>query len=151
MFKALIIGIWGCIVAAGASYAVIYFQAQKAVTAQSAPTPVDKPERRKATPLTVPVVVDGKIQGYLIVQLALMGPAQALKAQSVPPEVILSSEAFRILFSDERIDFRHLDKYDLKAFSDGVLAKMTDRYGAGVVSEVFVDDFNYVSKDDLKK
>ena len=152
MWKGLIIGLWGCLVAAGSSYAVVFLQNKKANAVAEAPAaPVDKLERRKAPPLTVPVVVEGKLQGYLIVQVALMGMAGAMKSQAVAPEVLLSSEAFNILFSDSRIDFRKLEKYDLKAFSDEAKVRLVKRIGEGVVTEVMVDDFNYVSKDDLRK
>ena len=150
MLKALIIGIWGCLIAAGSSYAVVFLQTKKAPV-ETAAVPADKLERRKAPPLTVPVVVEGRLQGYLIVQLALMGPAAAMKAQAIPPEVLLSSEAFTMLFSDERIDFRKLEKYDLRAFSSEAKDRLVKRVGDGVVTEVMVDDFNYVSKDDLRK
>jgi hypothetical protein len=150
MLKGLIIGIWGCLIAAGSSYAVVFIQNRKPAT-EAAAVPADKLERRKAPPLTVPVVVEGRLQGYLIVQLALLGPAQAMKAQVIPPEVLMSSEAFGILFSDDRIDFRRLEKYDLKAFTNETKNRIVKRVGDGVVTEVMVDDFNYVSKDDLRK
>ena len=152
MWKGLIIGLWGCLVAAGSSYAVVFMQNKKATAVAEAPAvPADKLERRKAPPLTVPVVLEGRLQGYLIVQLALMGMAQGMKLQAVPPEVLLSSEAFNILFSDDRIDFRKLEKYDLKAFTEEARSRLVKRVGEGVVTEVMVDDFNYVSKDDLRK
>ena len=150
MLKALIIGIWGCLIAAGSSYAVVFLQTKKPAT-ETAAAPTDKLERRKAPPLTVPVVVEGRLQGYLIVQLALLGPDKAMKAQPIPPEVLLPSEAFTILFSDERIDFRKLEKYDLKSFTKEAKDRVVKRVGEGVVNEVMVDDFNYVSKDDLRK
>jgi hypothetical protein len=150
MFKALIIGIWGCLIAAGSSYAVVFMHNRKPAETTTA-VPADKLERRKVPPLTVPVLAEGKLQGYLIVQLALLGPAQAMKAQDVPPEVLLSSVAFSILYSDDKIDFRQLKKYDLKGFTDDAKARMDKRLGPGIVSEVAVDEFNYVSKDDLRK
>lgn len=150
MLKILIIGIWGCLVAAGSSYAVVFVHNRKPAEAV-ATVPADKLERRKAAPLTVPVLADGKLQGYLIAQLAITGPAQAMKAQDVPPEVLLSSVAFSILYSDDKIDFRNLKKYDLKAFTDAAKAGMDKRVGPGVVTAVDVDEFNYVSKDDLRK
>jgi hypothetical protein len=150
MLKILLIGIWGCLVAAGSSYAVVFMHNRKPAEVAAA-APAEKLERRKVPPITVPIVSEGKLQGYLIAQLALTGPAPAMKAQDIPPETLLASAAFSILYSDERIDFRNLKKYDLKAFSDEAKARMDKRLGPGVVTEVAVDDFNYVSKDDLKK
>jgi hypothetical protein len=150
MFKILIIGIWGCLIAAGTSYGVVFMHNRKPAEAASA-APAEKLERRKVPPITVPVVSEGKLQGYLIAQLAVTGSAQAMKAQDIPPEAVLSSVAFALLYSDDRIDFRQLKKYDLKAFTDEAKAQMDKRIGAGIVSEVAVDDLNYVSKDDLRK
>jgi hypothetical protein len=150
MFKALLIGIWGCLIAAGSSYAVVFLHNRKPAETHAA-APVDKLERRKGPPITVPVVAEGKLQGYLMAQLALSGPATALKAQTIAPEVLMTNEAFRILFSDDRVDFRNLKKYDLAGLSKEVLQKITAKVGEGVVTEVAVDDFNYVSKDDLRK
>ena len=59
-------------------------------------------------------------------------------------------EAFRTLYV-ERVDFRHLEKYDVAALTKMLLAKVNQRLGGEIVRDVLVEQFNYVPKAEISK
>ena len=99
--------------------------------------------------MNVPIVKDGAVQGYVIAQFVYTVDAEAVKTMSLPPEAYLIDEAFRALYSDDKLDFRKLEKYDLTSLTKQLLQRMHERMNNDVVKEVLVQEFNFVAKDDL--
>ncbi len=75
---------------------------------------------------------------------------EGLKHLSVPPDVFITDEAFRMLYVG-KVDFSHLEKYDLPALTGELVKKVNQRLGGDIVKDVLVEQFNYVPKDDISK
>ncbi|MBL8586928.1 MAG: hypothetical protein JNK46_00220 [Methylobacteriaceae bacterium] len=148
MMKSLIVGLWCAGVALGASHGWTCWEARRAAAAlEKPPAPV---EMRKARPITVPVVQDGDIQGYVVIQLAYMVDSAAIKKAPFDPEPYLLDEAFRHVYADASLDFRRLEKYDVDRLKRALDQKVAARLKSDVVREVLVHEFNYVAKSDLR-
>ena len=52
----------------------------------------------KTNIMSVPIISDGAIQGYLIAQFVFTADGKVLRQLSVPPELFLTDEAFRTIF-----------------------------------------------------
>ncbi len=107
-------------------------------------------EHKKTQPINVPMIANGKIEGYVVAQFAYLADAHGLKQLAVPPDVFVADEAFRTLYSTS-VDFRHLDKYDLGALARTLVAKVNQRLGADILKEVLVDQFVYVPRSDISR
>ena len=149
MMRMAFIGLWAIAVTLGSAGASVWWQRQR-----SAPIAVaDKNlgiELKKARPLNVPMIADGRLQGYVVAQFALSLDSAMLKKSSVDPEVFALDEAFRILYSDPTLDFRHLAKFDLGAMSKSMVERLRTRLGGDVVRDVLVQEFTYVGLSELK-
>ena len=149
MVKVLAIGIWVCIVTLGASYAAVMWQSD---------TPVDAKAEEffggldyvKATPISVPIVSSGKVEGYVIAQFVYTVDGATLRKLSVPPDVFLNDEAYRAVYSGQAIDFKRLDEYDVDGLTKRIAAKVNERFKAELVKDVLVEQFNYLSKDEVR-
>ncbi|MFI4994551.1 MAG: hypothetical protein ACHQAQ_02040, partial [Hyphomicrobiales bacterium] len=108
-------------------------------------------EYKKTKMINVPMIADGAVQGYIMAQFVFTAEAAALKKVTVQPEVFLQDEAFRAMYSDEKLDFRHLEKYDITKLTKTLAKKVNERISMDLVKEVLIQEFNYVSKDDMKK
>jgi hypothetical protein len=104
----------------------------------------------KTQPINVPMIANGKIEGYIVAQFVYLADAHSLKQLPVPPDVFVADVAFRTLYSTS-VDFRHLDKYDLGALAKTLVAKVNQRLGADIVKEVLVDQFIYVPRSDISR
>ncbi len=149
MIKLIVSAIWICVVSLGASYGVLVW---KSAQTHAGETKSKSPlESKKTRPIDVPMIADGNVEGYVVAQFVYTTDAGALKEVSVPPDVFLLDEAFRTLYSDPKLDFRHLEKYDLTGLTKGLVQKVNDRLKSEVVKDVLVEEFNYVSKQDISK
>ena len=60
-------------------------------------------------------------------------------------------EAFRTLYGDPRLDFRHLEKYDMDGLTKKLAAAINARLGEGMVKDVLIQDFSYMPKNETPR
>lgn len=148
MMKLLITGIWACLVTVGTSFGISYWQE----TAAALPAKQDQPEGlvyEKIKVINVPMIAQGSVQGYIVTQLVFTADAKVLRQLPVPPEPFVVDEAFRTIYGDQKLDFKNLARYDLTQFAQTVRAQVNKRLQTDALQEVLVQDFNYVSKDQI--
>ena len=113
MIKLIFVGLWACAITLGSSWAVIAWKSGKAADAAREP---DKYagglEQVRTKMISVPIIADGAIQGYVIVQLAFSIEAKQLKQMTIKPDAILMDEAFKTIYAGETIDFKASDHLD---------------------------------------
>ena len=63
-------------------------------------------EFHKTRVINVPIVSDGALEGYVIVQFLYAIDARAAETLNVSPDAYLMDRAFRTLYGDPRLDFR---------------------------------------------
>jgi len=160
MIKSLIFGVLVCAVALGASTGVqmamgmVMAGAKAGATegkGEEAGVALDehgKPQEPKKTRiLNIPIMKDEKIAGYIIAQFGYrLGKAEY---QKMPPEPFLVDEAFKALYADSKLDFRHLETYDLSVLTRGLKERANARIGAPAIAEVLVQDFTFVDREDV--
>lgn len=150
MMKLLITGIWACLVTVGTSFGISYWKE----TAAALPAKQDQPEGlvyEKVKVINVPMIADGSVQGYIVTQLVFTANAKVLRQLPVPPEPFVVDEAFRMIYGDQKLDFKNLGCYDLTQFAQTVRAQVNKRLQTEALQEVLVQDFNYVSKDQIRR
>ncbi|MFV0279816.1 MAG: hypothetical protein ACK5JM_03515 [Rhodoblastus sp.] len=149
MIKALLLAVWASVLSLSANYAVAYWKAHNASPAEAKTT--HALEQRKTRIINVPILADGAVQGYVVAQFAYTGDAAALKAASVAPDGVLLDEAFRLLYADEKTNFRKLQRADLDKIVKTLLARVTARVPPELVKEILVQELNYVANDEIRK
>lgn len=141
--------IWICLVTAASGYVSATWMFGPAETKQPDKS-LDGLEHKTTTPINVPMIVNGTVEGYVVAQFVYLSDAQSLKQLSVPPDVFIADEAFRTLYS-EQVDFNHLEKYDLSALTKTLVKKVNQRLGADIIKDMLIGEFNYVPKRDISK
>ena len=56
-----------------------------------------------------------------------------------------------MLYAEEKIDFRKLQKPDLTRIVDELKARVARKLKSDAIKELLVQEFNYVSKEELRK
>jgi hypothetical protein len=149
MLQALLIAICCICASLGSSYAVAWWSLGKpAHEAEHKPPGL---EQRKTRIINVPILADGKVQGYVVAQFMYAGEAKALKELPAPPDAFILDEAFRMIYGEEKLDFRKLTKLDLGKMTEDIRQRVAQRMKSDVVKEIMLQDFNYVSQDDVRK
>jgi len=149
MVKMLALAIWAAAIAMLAGNAVSQWQAAKASPKAEAAEHVY--EYRKTKVINVPIIGDGVLEGYVLVQFLYGFDTKAQEKISVSPDAIIMDEAFRVLYGDPRLDFRHLEKYDMDGLTKKLVVSLNARLGEGVVKDVLLQDFSYMPKNETPR
>ncbi len=146
--KAFVIGLWVLIVALGTSYAVAFISVP-AKTGAAAAKPSLTVEKTRV--INVPMIAGGAVRGFIVAQFAYTVDSAKAKSLPISPEVFLLDEAFRTVYTDDHLDFLHLEKYDVGALTTKLVAATNKRLGDDVVHDVLIQDFTFISKEENEK
>lgn len=149
MLKYAALGVWVCAVALTSSYVGATWQ----VAAPASPNEafLEGIDFEETSAINVPIITNGQVDGYVVAQFVFTADARTLKEMSVPPHAFVLDEALRLIYADERSNFRKLERTDLDAMLKTIREKVNARLGGDIVREVLVKEFNYVSKDQLRE
>jgi hypothetical protein len=146
MVKIVIAGVWACI----ATLVAVYFSVQMA----TAPVPVDdgthKPELEmvRGEPITVPVFENGTVKGYFLGRFSFMVQKDKVEAVKVPVNAIMTDELFTLLVGNKMVDLSKAAKLDLDGFRTIIKADLNKHFGEGAVSDVLVEQLDYLGKEE---
>ncbi len=146
--KAFIAGLWALAVALGTSYAVAVLEMPGKPGAAAAKPAL---EMQKTRVINVPMIAGGAVRGFIVAQFAYTVDAGKAKTLPVPPDAFLLDEAFRAVYTDDKLDFLHLEKYDIGGLTKHLVAATNARLGEDVVHDVLVQDFTFISKEENDK
>jgi hypothetical protein len=148
--KVFFVGLWIAAVTLASTCAAAYM-AMGHKPAGTEQTPSASLQLQKTRVINVPMIADGAVQGFIVAQFGFTIDPAELKQLSVPPEVFLLDEAFRAIYSDSKLDFKHLEKYDVNKLTGHLVQATNDRLGAKLIKDVLIQDFTFVPKQDNDK
>ncbi|GLR85165.1 hypothetical protein [Bradyrhizobium iriomotense] len=148
MIRLLLTGLWVCILTAGGSYAVAYWKENGGLIHKD--EYLDGLQYQKTRALSVPMVENGSVQGYIVARFVYTVEARTMHQLTVPPDPFVVDEAFRKIYADDRLDFRKLARYDLSILTAAIKQRVNERMQADVIQDVLVEDFNYVSREEFQ-
>jgi hypothetical protein len=151
MIKALVAGFWTCAVVLLSMYGVNYLGVGHGGASATAAAAAPAPNATKIPAIDVPMIANGELQGYIIAQFSYVLNPKPPAGVSVSPDPFLRDEAFREIYSNPTLDFMHIEKVDLAKLTKDLAQNVNTRLGGNVLQDVLVDDFNYVSKEDMSK
>ena len=148
MIKSALIAIWACAVMFGASVEVGAFlktRAQATPAADSASS-----ETRKTKEINVPIIRDGGVKGFVVLQLSYVVDLVEAKKLPVEPDPFVVDEAFRYIFDDDKIDFTHLDKIELDKMLSALIFRVNTRTKSQVITDMGVIECNFLLNSEAK-
>jgi hypothetical protein len=162
MMRSVLIGIWVCIVSLAGAWGGAYWKSHQGAASEQQDAP-KKLETKKVKPITVPVIADGVLKGYVSGEFSFVveaadkhggahagaGDKDASVKAPEDPESYFMDETFRLLYAENKLDFTHIEKIDLAALTHRITAKVNERLGAPIVKETLLRNFAFVPKDDL--
>lgn len=148
MLRLVAVGLWVILVTAGATFASVYLGAGKSGdTQEKADSGV---EELTSEMISIPVMRDGDITGYLIFQLSFAADREILEAKKLDPMPFMKDAAFRVAFASTDLDFRYLKKDDLDRLTADIAKEANASVGAELVRRVLLQQFNFVKKEDIR-
>lgn len=146
MIRSLIVAVVALVAAVGGAVGAHQAALFNAHRVQAAA--VHTTESRKTHEINVPRIKNGVVKGYAVLILSYTVDMVALKTAEMAPDAILVDEAFRYVYSDETIDFDHLDRFDFSQMDKALVHAVNARVKSDVLVDVGVQEFTYALLSD---
>lgn len=143
------IGVWVIIVTAGATFGSVYLAKQDG-SKSATEEPDLGVEELKSEMTSVPIMRNGEVIGYLILQLSFAADRRLLEEQKLDPLPFMVDAAFRVVFGSTDIDFRRLRSKDLEALTAAIGDEANQRIGSKLVRHVLLQQLNFVKREDIR-
>jgi hypothetical protein len=143
----LLLGLVVVIATLGGSYAAMQLPQGNAAVKEDAS---EKAEVVKIDPISVPVVREGKIQGYVIGRFAFSAPASAVRKDKDALTLYASEAIFRSVYEEEELDFSSLKIIEVDKLIGRILAKANARIGSPTFAQVFVESMSFLAHDAVR-
>ncbi|MEZ0169672.1 hypothetical protein [Microvirga sp. TS319] len=148
MIKNVIAGFWVCAVTLGSCYAAVTWMVGRSPTEEQ--SHYEGLQYKKIPSINIPIIADGAVQGYVVANFVFTADSRTLREISVPPESFIQDEVFRYIYSDETLDFRKLSRYNVNGMIGNIRERINKRLGAEIVKEILIENFNFISKSDIR-
>jgi hypothetical protein len=142
VIKMLLVAVWCSAMVAAGGFAADYVMKMKA--AKEAAKPEIALETRKTRELNVPIIRDGAVKGYVVVQVNYVVDLEVAKKLPAPPDPFVIDEMFQYIYGDEKIDFAHLDKLDLGKMTEALIQRVNTRLRTNVITDMGVIECNFL-------
>ena len=149
MIKLILSAVWICIITLVSSYTAASWKTWGTL-GSSDEDKLSGLNYTKTDAINVPILEAGMVAGYVVAQFVYTADAAALNRLSVPPDPFILDEAYRTIFSDERIDFHHLDRFDVASLTTKLKEHANTRFGIDLLQDVLVEQFTFVTKDEVR-
>ncbi len=140
--KLVLVGLWAIFVALGSGYAVASWKVESG--AGEEPVKLEGLRYTSLPTMSVPVLGNGEVRGYVVVRVVYTADAATLRLISAEPDPFISDEVFRTLYDRAEIHFGRLARIDLAEFAETVKAGVNKRLGDDVIQDILVDGLNYI-------
>jgi hypothetical protein len=152
VIKTLAVGLWAALVALGASYlaATLPGAGGAGAAGDRKTKAVEGLEYRKPPAVTVPMISDGRLRGYVVAKVVFTADARALSEFPIDPQPFVVDETFREIYTDGKVEFDRISKYNLNDLTQSIKTEVNKRLGSDLIRDVLLDQIELVDKNSLK-
>ncbi|WP_319532054.1 hypothetical protein [uncultured Cohaesibacter sp.] len=137
-----LLGFWiGAVALLSAYFSGIWMNRQTLM--EIAESPQAGMDYEKTRAISVPMIADGKVHGYVVAQFVYTIDGSTLSTLAVPPSPFIIDEAFRAIYNDHNIDFTDLKRYDIDGLTKLIRANVNARMRGNLVHDVLVEEFSF--------
>lgn len=149
MIRFILIGVWVCVVALASTYAAAFWVTGTEHGKAEEPYLAGL-EYRRLPVITVPMVIDGSVKGYVLAKLVFTADASLLRKMPIDPSIFAVNAAFQEIYVNGRVESGKMSKYNLPEMLGRIREATNAHLNGDVVQEVLVDSLNYVDKTDMR-
>jgi len=140
--RIFLVGLWAVIVTLGTGFTVAQM---RIASPEETATPRLEGLRYTSLPtISVPVVEDGRLSGYVVLRLVYTADSAVLRGLAAEPDAFITDEIFRRLYGSSQTVFGRLVRLDLEALAEEARLVVNERMGDEVIQDLLVDGLNYI-------
>lgn len=148
MVKIILLGVAAVLATLGGSFAAIQLGSKGGQDTVGPPVVVEEAVRLEQ--FSVPVVRDGKVQGYALAQISFSAAAEDIKASKALLTTVVNEAVFATLFEEPSFDFASLKAVQIAQLSERMLAKANARIGRGAIKKVLVESLMLLDQESVR-
>jgi hypothetical protein len=145
----ILLSVVACLSTVGGVYGAVTWKA--ATTGGAGKDEQPKLQILKTPMVSVPILSDGEVLGYVVTRLKFAADSELLKASSIQPDAFVADEAFRLIYETTSKDIKTGRKQALEKLTTAIIAGTNKRLGHDVVKDVMIDSWTYLSKQDMMR
>ncbi|AQX27715.1 MULTISPECIES: hypothetical protein [unclassified Bartonella] len=149
MIRMIAMGLWVCLVALGALVLGIRMSAVDPNSLEETSPIAVEIGSNNTEIMSVPVLVDGDVQGYVIVQLTYVVDKTVEKEISIPIGVLINDTIFQYFWGSYS-DVRAIEKVKFQMIKKRIIDDVNQRFSKVVLKDLLVKQFNYLSVDKIR-
>lgn len=149
MIRVIILSIAVCLGTIGGVFGATKWKAGASESADAHAPP--KVQVLKTRMVSVPVLADGQVLGYVVTRLQFTADSDLLKLTSVQPDAFVADEAFKFIYETTPSDMKTGRKQVLRNLTASVADGVNKRLGMALIKDVVIDSWSYLSKQDMMK
>jgi len=149
VIKFIAAAIWICAVTIGA----VFYSFQSASARMDAPAPpplLGGLDYIKTDIVSVPVLHEGRINGYFLTRLVYTIEPEKAARLSVPADALIVDQVYSYIYGNPELDFASHETLDLDTFRDGISKKINEKIGEELIHEVLVEQVDFLSKEEIR-
>jgi len=151
VIKFIIMGFWVLLVTLGGLFI------GRTMSGDKLPESVDiavegqgKREQVNTDIISIPVMVEGDVKGYLLVQLAFVMD-EKIKSELDVPIVPFITDAVFAEFFGAYADVHQIEKLRFEPSRERIIESSNQRFGAPVIKDLLMQQFNFITTEKLKE
>jgi hypothetical protein len=103
----------------------------------------------KTDVMSVPIISNGGVAGYVVAQLVYTVDSNIRKKLSVPLELFISDEIFRKFYGSYS-DTKEVEKVQFEDVRASIISDLNARFPEPVIKDLLVEQFNYISAEEIR-
>ncbi|GAA5543164.1 hypothetical protein [Brucella sp. NBRC 113783] len=149
MIRIFVIGLWICAVAFGSLFLATRQNASSSGEARAAVGGFGGVDYVKTDVMSVPIISNGAVAGYVVTQLVYTVDSNIRKKLSVPLELFISDEIFRKFYGSYS-DTKEVEKVQFEDVRASIISDLNGRFPEPVIKDLLVEQFNYISAEEIR-
>lgn len=149
MIRMIVLSVLVCFSTVGGVYGAVSWKAK--ANGASGKDDQQKLQILKTRMVSVPILSEGQVLGYVVTRLQFTADSDLLKLSSVQPEAFVADEAFRLIYETTPSEIKTGRKRAMQELAAKIVAGANRRLGRDVVRDVMVDSWTYLSKQDMMR
>lgn len=145
MVKLLVVGIVAAIATLGGIAGTLYVMQPK-----PAEQVAEKYDWLKLEAISVPILRNGKVSGYVIAGFSGEVRARDLAARRDAVSSHLNAAAFRVIYDEPSFDFKELKPAEMAALGKRVVAQVNKNMASESFKEVIIENLNYLTPEQAR-
>jgi len=148
MVKMILIGVLVALSTLGGSYAGMMLAHSSSRAAEHAE--VEALEIVKFESLSIPVLRNGKVHGYVLGRFAFGASPSEVKKNRTAMTMYVSEAVFTSIYEEDSIDFSALRPLQVDALAERIVKKANGRIGQPLIKQAFIENLSFLGQEEVR-